>query len=451
MAQMPVAEARADGSPSAQPWPGAGAAAFALAVLVIATFLNFLDATAFTLMVQRIKADFGLSDTQLGWLLGPANVIFYVLVGIPLARLVDIHPRKLVLAGGLFLITIFNALGGLAQGFVSLFATRVLVGAGGSAHAPGAYSMLADYYTPKRLPRAIAVLQLGYIGGTTLGLFIAGQLLAMVAGWPPSRLFGLTVHGWQWVLLMLALPGLGCTALLLMVREPPRRGVARAGKAMPVKDVIAEIWARRAVYLPLFIGLAFSATESLGLQAWRPAFLIRSYGWSEAQVGNWSAPLLAGAQIAGLFLGAWLVEWLERRHRDANVRATTILFACAVPCAVVAPLMPSGETALVAYALASMFGTASAIPQNAAIQRITPNEMRGQVTAVYLFMFIFFGAMGGLVIGQVSDLLFGGGARLWMAMALTAVVLMPIATLVISRGIRPYGAEIERLEAAAPE
>ncbi|MEI9852328.1 MAG: MFS transporter [Sphingomonas sp.] len=188
MANMPVAAPAAQAVPDASPaaaqgWPRPAAAYFALAVLVLATFLNFLDATAFGLMIERIKADFALSDEQLGWLLGPANIIFYVLVGIPLARLVDVHPRKLVLAGGLFFITIFNAAGGLAQGFAQLFASRVLIGAGGSAHAPGAYSMLADFFPPRRLPRAIAVLQLGYIGGTTIGLFVAGQLLAMVGGW----------------------------------------------------------------------------------------------------------------------------------------------------------------------------------------------------------------------------------------------------------------------------
>ena len=63
-----------------------------------------MDAQIFNMMAQRIKADFHLTDEQLGFLLGPANIIFYVLVGIPLARLVDLYPRKYVLAGGITLI-----------------------------------------------------------------------------------------------------------------------------------------------------------------------------------------------------------------------------------------------------------------------------------------------------------------------------------------------------------
>jgi hypothetical protein len=102
---------------------------------------------------------------------------------------------------------------------------------------------------------------------------------------------------------------------------------------------------------------------------------------------------------------------------------------------------------LLLYSLGGMFGIASAIPQNAAIQRITPNEMRGQVTAVYLFMFIFFGAMGALVIGSINQYLMGGEANLWKTMALTAAVLMPLAAISISFGVKPFGREIERLEA----
>ena len=87
------------------------------------------------------------------------------------------------------------------------------------------------------------------------------------------------------------------------------------------------------------------------------------------------------------------------------------------------------------------------MPQNAAIQRITPNEMRGQVTAVYLFMFIVFGAIGSQLIGSLTQRLFHSDADLWKTIVLTASVLMPLAAITISRGIRPYGREVERLEA----
>jgi MFS family permease len=430
--------------PQAQPWPARAAAYYGLAVIILATALNFMDAQVFYILAQRIKVDFHLSDEQLGFLLGPANIIFYLLVGIPLARLVDIYPRKYVLAGGIMLTGSITALGGLAQSAVQLFLSRMLVGAGGSAHAPGAYSMLADYFPPARLPRAIGFLQLGFIGGNTIGIYLGGLLISLVAAWPVTHLMGLTVYAWQWVLMMVGAPGILIAVLLLFAHEPPRRGVMVQGQS--VMGVFREIWARRSIYLPLFIGLAFSATEFLGLQVWRAPFLIRTYGWSEGRIGRWMSVVFLVSALLGALLGTVFVEWLAKRYKDANVRASTILFTLIVPFEVAAPLMPSGELALLCIGGAGVCGLAAAVPQNAAIQRVTPNEMRGLVTAIYLFMFIFFGALGGQLIGSVTQRIFHNDADLWKSLVLTASILLPLAAFSISRGVKPYEREVERLE-----
>jgi MFS family permease len=428
-------------------WPSRAAAYYGLAVIILATMLNFLDAQVFGLMAQRIKVDFGLTDEQLGFLVGPANIIFYVLVGIPLARLVDIYPRKVVLACGIAVIGGITALGGLAQNFRQLFSSRMLVGAGGSAHAPGAYSMLADYFPPAKLPRAIGFLQLGFIGGNSVGIFLGGQLISLAAAWPVSHWMGLTLHGWQRILMMVGFPGLVVSCLLLLAKEPPRHGATAHGKPLPVKAVLKEIGARRSIYLPLFTGLAFSATQALGVQAWRAPFLIRTYGWNEAQIGKWLGLMFLVSSLIGAVFGTFFVEWLGKRYKDAHVRAAAILFAVAAPFEIIAPLMPSGELSLLCLGVVAACGLASAVPQNAAIQRITPNEMRGQITAIYLFMFIVFGALGGQLIGTISQRVFHAEAELWKTLVLTASILMPLAAFAISRGIKPYGREVVRLEA----
>jgi MFS family permease len=429
----------------AQGWPSRAAAYTGLAVIILATALNFFDAQVFGMMAQRIKIDFALTDEQLGFLIGPANVIFYVLVGIPMARLVDIYPRKIVLACGIALIGGITMLGGLAQNFRQLFSSRMLVGAGGSAHAPGAYSMIADYFPPQRVPRAIGILQLGFIGGNVLGIFLGGQLVSMAVSWPLAHWMGFTIHGWQRILMLVGAPGLLISLLLLMVKEPPRRGVG--AQAMPVMTVIREINARRAIYLPLFIGLAFSAAAFFGLQAWRTPFLIRTYGWSEARIGRWMGLVFLVSWLVGAAFGTVFVEWLSKRYKDANVRAAAILFAVAAPFEIIAPMMPSGELCLLCIGVAGVCGLASSVPQNSAIQRITPNAMRGQVTAIYLFMFIGFGALGSQLIGSLTQRLFRSDADLWKTMILAASVLMPLAAFAISRGVKPYGREVERLEA----
>ena len=140
------------------------------------------------------------------------------------------------------------------------------------------------------------------------------------------------------------------------------------------------------------------------------------------------------------------VTWLGKRYKDANIRATAIIFACTTVCTVATPLMPNGYLALTMMALGIFFGLAGAPAQNAAVQRITPNAKRGQISALYLFMFTFFGAMGSFVIGWVSTYVVVDEQKIWLAILITAAIFLPTATWFMYRGIRPYREEVERLE-----
>lgn len=429
-----------------EPWPRRRAAWWALALVVLATGLNFLGMTVFGMMLERIKIDLILTDEQIGWLIGPATILFYMLIGIPMARLVDRYPRKVVLALGVLFTSASTALGGLAQNFGQLFGTRMLVGAGSSTHAPGCYSLIADLFPPHQLPRAIAVFQLGYILGTTLGVFVGGHLLDLTSRWGTTQWLGLTLYSWQWALLVIGAPGLVVAVGLLFMVEPSRRGVLHQGQSLSLRAIIHEVQVRKAAYIPLFAGVVFCAIESLSLQSWRTPFMIRTYGWTETEIGNLMAPLLFVSSVAGLFIGTALTEWLGKRYEDAHVRAMGILFAFAALCAITYPLMPTGELSLIVLALSSMFGLAVAVPQNAAIQRITPNNMRGQVTALYVFIFTLSGALGSLLIALITRYIVGDEHQLWKALVIAAALLVPLAVYSAFRGLRPYRDEVRRLE-----
>lgn len=441
-------------------WPSTGAAYFALFAIILATFLNFFDQTVFGMLAERIKTDFALSDEQLGLLAGPATVIFYVFVGVPLARLADLFPRKYVLAGGLSAISMVMALGGMAQNFLQFVGSRMFLGAGGSAHAPASYSLLADFFPPRKITRAFALLQLGFIGGSTIGVGLGGRLVVMSDGWADGHFLGLTIRGWQWLLIYEGIAGIVIAGLLLLIREPVRRmppvplvqvpaqaGLGRRVLTFMGLDAIRAIHARGRVFYPLFIALGLSAIETFGLMFWRVPFMIRSYGWNEAQIGMVLAPMLLVSQLAGVFFGGVFIEWLAKRYKDANVRAAAILFGLVTICAITSPLMPTGEASLAVMALGGVFGLAGAVPQNAAIQRIAPNEMRGQVTAFYLFMFTFFGALGSWFVGMVTQRIIGNEAELWKSLVFTAATLLPLATLFMVLAIKPYREEVERLDA----
>lgn len=459
----PVAEnTPADASASSLPWPSERAGSWALFVVIFATFLNFFDTTVFAMLAERIKTSFNLSDSALGFVLGPASVVAFVFVGIPLSRLVDIYPRKYVLSASIAVLGGITALGGIAQNFAQLVGSRLFVGAGGAANGPGSYSLMADFFRPARYPVVFALMQLSYIGASALGVWGGGRLLALTDSLPEhTEVIGLSIFNWQWILIGIGVPCLLASIMFLTIREPARRNPPDAAPLVPADaplgrkllaftglDALKAINVRKAVYWPLFGALAMSAIESQGLPAWRVPFLARTYGWNEAEIGDFMAPLLLGASLAGLLVGGFFVTWMNKRNADGNIRATAIIFTCTTVFAIATPLMPSGELAIACMAMTSFFGLAGAPAQNGAIQRIAPNEMRGQVTALYLFMYTFFGAMGSFVIGTVSDVIVGDPAKLWQALLIVAAVFMPIATFFMYRAIKPYGEEVRRLQAA---
>jgi MFS family permease len=438
---------------------GASSSYWALFVIVLATFLTFFDQVVFGMLAEQIKKDFGLTDSQLGFLAGPASIICYLFVGIPLARLADIFPRKYVLAAGAGVVGVIISLGGLAQNYGQFVVSRVFLAAGGSAHAPAAYSLLADAFPPKKLTRAFALLQFGFIGGTSLGPAIGGYLVVMSAGWGASEFFGIRIFGWQWILILMGLPSLLVAGLLMTIKEPLRASVglvaepslktATFGRQIVTFmgwDAAKAIHANRKVYYPLFGALALSAVEVFGLQFWRVPFMVRTFGWNEAEIGAALSIVGLTGSLVGLAIGGIFVEWLAKRYKDANVRAACLFFIGSTISSISAVLMPTAWGAMIAFGFAVMFGMAGAVPQNAAIQRVAPNAMRGQVTAFYLFMFTFFGAMGSFVIGIVAQYIVGDPAKLWQALLITAGTLLPLATSLMFKAIKPYRQEVERLE-----
>ncbi|MGZ3171633.1 MAG: MFS transporter [Croceibacterium sp.] len=445
---------------STQPWPAEGAGWFALFAIIFATFTMFFDQTVFAMLAERMKTSFGISDATLGFVLGPASVIAFVIVGVPLARLVDIYPRKYVLSLGISVLGVIMALGGLAQNFAQLIGSRLFVGASVSANGPGSYSLLNDAFRPFRIPLVFALIQLGYIGGSSIGNIAGGQMIAWTAKMP-TKISVLGIETFNWQLVLMIIGGLGIVAglIMLLVKEPPRRSPPEAHKLVPDDasfgrkaaafmgwDAMVAIWEHKQVFLPLFAALALSAVESQGLPAWRIPFMKRTYGWSEAETGALLGSLQLVVMLAGIAVGGVFVTWLGKRYKDANIRATAIIFACTTVCTVATPLMPNGYLALTMMALGIFFGLAGAPAQNAAVQRITPNAKRGQISALYLFMFTFFGAMGSFVIGWVSTYVVVDENQVWKAILITAVIFLPTATWFMYRGIRPYREEVERLE-----
>jgi MFS family permease len=455
---VPAREASAAGrGGEGKSWPSSSAAYWALFVIILATFMSFLDQIVFGMLAENIKRDFDLTDTQLGFLAGPATIICYFFVGIPLGRLADIYPRKLVLSASAGIVGLLIALSGVAQSFAQFVGSRVFLAAGGSAHAPSSYSLLTDAFPPRVLTRAFALLQLGFIGGISLGPIIGGRLVKASSGWSNEPFLGLPIYTWQWVLLYLAIPSVIASLLFLTVREPQRLAPLADGVHVPRDagllrqtitfmgfDAARAIHAGGKVYYPMFGALALSAIEAFGIMFWRTPYLMREFGWDAKQIGDTIGTTSLIASIAGMVAGGVFVEWLAKRHKDANIRAAFLCFCGSTVVIITALLIPDPYWSSIAFGCAAFFAIAGAVPQNAAIQRVAPNDMRGQVTAFYLFMFTFFGALGSWFIGVISDKVTGD---LGQAILYTACTMLPLAAFLMYRAIRPYREEVVRLEA----
>lgn len=452
-----TADLNKDVADGGRTWPSTGAAYWALTVIILATFMSFLDQVVFGMLAESIKHDFQLTDTQLGFLAGPATIICYFFVGIPLGRLADIYPRKLVLSASAAFVGVLIALSGIAQSFSQFVGSRVFLAAGGSAHAPSSYSLLTDAFPPRVLTRAFALLQLGFIGGTTLGPIIGGRLVTASASWEDASLLGLPVFNWQLALVYLSIPTLIASLLFLTVKEPIRLAPKQPLVKIPAEvgfgrkiitfmgfDAAKAIHAGGRVYYPLFGALALSAIESFGIMFWRTPYLMREFGWDASQIGDLIGSVALIASLAGMLAGGVFVEWLAKRYRDANIRAAFICFCGSTTVIITALLIRNPYWSTIAFGCGAFFAIAGAVPQNAAIQRVAPNDMRGQVTAFYLFMFTFFGAMGSWFIGIISDVV---TRDLGQAILSTACTLMPLAAYLMYRAIKPYREEVERLEA----
>ena len=459
MATQPTELATQPGPTSAteQPWPRPAQARYAVAVFAIGLTFLFLDRGVLPLLVEPIKQDLHISDTKVGLLMGPAFIFFYLILGLPIARLVDSRSRRAIIAFSIGAWSLMTAATGLTRNFLIMLLCRVGVGVGEAGNGPATYSMMADLFPPERLSRAISFMQFGFVAGNSLALMLTGAIIGWLSA---SRVYHLPVlgevHGWQLTFFLVGLPGLIVTVLAMRMIEPARRGRMRAAqatasrRAIPVRDVLRYMGQNWGAYASMFLGLAFQSIVTFGIISWAPTFFVRTYGWTIPHFALVSGVLFLLFGV-GLIPGSLFGEWLTRRgYHSAYLLVTALTASVYVPLAIILPLMPSGALAMLVMGLTFLVSGFSPGPQNAALQLITPNEMRGQVTALFLFIFNVFGTgLAPFVIGLVTNYVVGSEAKLGESIMITAAVLGPISVALMWLGIRPYARSVARSESWA--
>lgn len=422
---------------------------YTVGVLAVITTFALLDQNILGLLIEEIKADFHLTDSQAGLLLGPTQAIFYALVAVPFSRYIDRWTRKWIIAGGLVIWSLATAAGALASNFTQLFIARVVVGAGESVNGPTAYSMVADSFPRERLPRAVATLQLGSVAGSGLSRLLGGLIIGIIAaiGAPQLPFVG-ELRPWQVVLLCIGLPGLMVSLLLLTIKEPPRHNVRMDVPKPGFLKTLDYLWLHFAVFGPMFIGLTLGSLDT-GSQAWGAAFFARTYEWSPARYGIVTGLVSIPCMLVGLYLGAKWAEWFQNRGDPAGayrVILYTRLFA--VPFAIFQPLMPTPELAM-AFSAVSFLSLGMTGPMlNAAMLAISPNQIRGQIMTLYLFIYTVVGVgLGPYVTGLTTDYIFTSPEDLRWSIMLLHVIFLPLSIGVTWLGLKAFRKEVERLNA----
>ena len=432
--------------------PSSGAAWYAAIVLMLCYALSYVDRQILGLLVPQIKADLGISDTLMGLLQGFSFALFYAFMGLPLGRVADLTNRRNLISICIAFWSFFTAACAGARSYATLFLARMGVGIGEAALNPSSYSILSDYFSRERLGLALSVYYFGQLLGSSLALIVGGTVVQMVAGKPDVSLPVLgSIASWRLTFLILGLPGLLFPLLLLTIREPVRRGVLRtsSGKErLSLGETLAEVRKRWQSVAGISLGFVFHGACNYGFSAWVPTYFLRAHGWNIGETGRALGYLVITFGCVGLYLGGYLSErWQRRGIVDAPLRV-------AIPCAigiilffVPAMLMPTAAWSLALigpaiFCLVLPMGTVGA-----ALTVIFPNQVRAQVSALYLFILNLGGlTLGPLLPGVFTDYVFRDPNMLGPSIAITMALSGASMLAIYLATLRPYRAHYQLMQ-----
>jgi len=418
-------------------------------VLFAINILNFYDRHVPAALVEPMRKEFHLSDTQIG-LIGSAFIWIYAIIGVPLGRIADTASRKKLLAWGVVIWTALTASAGLATTYTFLLFSRVGVGVGEAACAPTATSWLGDLFPPDKRSRVLALFMLGVPVGGALGYFFSGPIAQ--------------AYGWRAAMVFAAVPALLLVPALLMLEEPQRG----ASELHPAPLVRASMW--NVLRIPTLWWIILSGAllnfNAYAFATFLPAFLSRVHGVSLAKSGIDTGILYLIGGVAGGTLAGFIGDSIVHRRKDGRLLCASALALTAIPFACIGILQPAGSLHLAMVFLALTYGSLTTYYGlvYSAIQDIVPPNQRASAMAVYFMAMYMCGAsFGPLFTGKLSDVLARRAAALAGSPSVTetfravglqqAMLIIPVLCLalafVLYMGSRTIIADMAKREAAA--
>ena len=368
---------------------------YVLGILVVVYVFNFIDRQILAILLEPIRQDLSLTDTQLGFLSGVAFAIFYAILGIPIARLADRYSRVTIISLSLAAWSVMTAVCGFALNFWQLMLGRIGVAVGEAGSGPASHSLISDYFPAEKRASAMGIYALGVPIGTLIGLLAGGWI----------------VHYFDWrtAFIVVGLPGVILAVIVRMsVKEPPRgNSVAGATQMAPatLMEAMSYLWARPS-FGHIVIAVALHAFVSYGYNGWLPAFFSRSYQMSSAEIGSWLAPMIGIFAGLGTFSGGYISDYFATRDRRWYVWVPGITLAVSVPFFVLAFMAEDKYTTLALLIVPLYFNYVYLGPTFAMVQGLAEIRIRAMASAILLFVISLIGlGLGPFLVGVLSDYL----------------------------------------------
>jgi hypothetical protein len=395
--------------------------------------LALIDKNILALLVVPLKADLGISDTEIGLVIGLAFALANLGIVLPAGWMVDRYNRKSIVAAGVALWSLFAVGCGMARGFGSLFLCRAGVGMSEGLIPPAAYSLIRDGVTPHRRARALSIFSMAQAVGTGLALALGGLLYGLVASLDFSDVpFFRNYQPWAITIILVGLAGFPFCLLLLGFKEPARGGAKEDAGVRPLREAWLEIKGNSRVYLPLLLFSVAQAMTTVSYAAWQPAFMGRKFDLTPAEIGVPLGLLLMTVAPLGLLVVGFALDRLQRVTTRSYAIVAIVASVVTAPAAVYMAQAPTPNWTWFTLGVYLTGSTAYLVIVATAVAAIANPANIGKTMAIFLFFQAGAGSglapvivpsvaamMGGSLTGALSLLsgIYGAiaiGAAIWL-------------------------------------
>ncbi|WP_299415322.1 MFS transporter [uncultured Sulfitobacter sp.] len=394
-----------------------------LLILFLVSTSNVVDRQILTVLLEPIKVEFGVTDTMLGLLSGLTFAVFYVTLGLPIARLADYANRKLIIGISLTVWSVMTVLCGGAHTFFQLVLARAGVGAGEAGAIPPSQSLLVDYFPPDRRSFALGVFFLSAAAGNVLGLVIGGQVA--------------DAFGWRWTFVIFGIPGVFLAFLVWFVLDEPRRLPQFSVNKFKMETFsrAATVLVKKKSFVNSVIGLVLYYTLIYGAQTFSISFVIRTQELSLALASAYVGGVGLVAAILGNLFGGWLADKLSARNEAWLARIPAYGFLIAMPLFLASYMPQSLTTFLILLSLGLFVLMMAAPPLFSCLHAVCGSSRRATAIALAYFFANLFGlGLGPVIAGVLSDYFaktMGEAEGLRYALATLTILFIPSAVFML--------------------